>query len=72
MILLINDDTNKDLLKEYLNFLRKNEAILVKLLEDYYEKFDAELNYYYIIFDTKEMSDFGLLKKIKKKNLLNF
>ena len=72
LILLINDDTNKDLLKEYLNFLRKNETILVKLLEDYYEKFNDELNYYYIFFDTNEISDFGLLKKTQKDEFIEF
>lgn len=72
LILLMNDDTNKDLLKEYLNFIRKNELILVELLKDYYEKFNDELNYYYIVFDTKEMSDFSLIKKIQKDEFIEF
>ena len=72
LILLINDDTNKDLLKEYLNFLSKNEIILKKLLEDYYEKFNDELNYYYIFFDTNEISDFGLIKKTQKDEFIEF
>ena len=55
LILLINDDTNKDLLKEYLNFLKRNDTELENIYEDYYEKFKDEFNYYFLIFDTEEI-----------------
>ena len=71
LTLLINDDTNKDLLKEYLNFLKENDAKLISLYNDCYEEFQDELNYYYIFFDTQELkSDFNLVKKSQKEEFI--
>jgi len=44
--LLINDNTNINLLKEYLIFLKVNNNKLKSIFQNNYEKFEDELNYY--------------------------
>ena len=61
--LLIEDETNKILLKKYLRFLKDNEKELEKE-NIIHEGFDKELIYYSIFFEKEEVYDlFG--KKIK-------
>ena len=43
--LLINDNTNKELVKKYLEFLRDNKEELKKIFIDYFEEFEDELDY---------------------------
>ena len=71
LTLLVNDDTNKDFLKEYLDFLKKNDAELIGIYKDCYEEFQDELKYYFMFFDTEEInSDFNLVKKSQKEEFI--
>ena len=60
--LLIQDNTNKGLVKNYLNFLKENENNLknIKNIETYQD----ELNYYKVMFTPKEVKED--LKETKK------
>ena len=71
LLLLIKDETNKDLLLKYLKFLKENEA---KLDEEnlMHEKFTDELIYYSIFFEEEEFKKLFNFDKIsEKKKLLN-
>ena len=71
--LLIRDNTNKILVKNYLNFLEKNETELSNMTNNL-EKFKDEVEYYKIIFTKEEYKKyFGLIKeKSEKENLIEF
>ena len=71
--LLIRDNTNKSLLKDYLQFLEKNETVLLgeKIsLENYKD----EVEFYKVCFNKKEyMEYFRLIKeKSEKESLIDF
>ena len=51
--LLIQDNTNKDLLEKYLNFLKENESYLVQI--QYRETYNDELDYYKVMFTPEEI-----------------
>ena len=54
LCLLINDNTNVDLLKEYLIFIEKNEKELKKIFLDYFEDFEIEFNHFSKAFIIEE------------------
>ena len=67
--LLIQDNTNKDLVKKYLLFLKEYEkSIKIKNKETYKD----ELNYYKVMFEPQEVEEYFQRKKIfqKETNLL--
>ena len=69
--LLIKDETNKELLKRYLLFLKKNEIDLEKEKIPH-EKFKDELEYYSIFFEKKELVElFQSEYKSQKEILVN-
>ena len=69
--LLIKDETNKELLKRYLFFLKKNEFDLEKEKIPY-ETFKNELEYYSIFFEKKELIElFQSEYKSQKEILIN-
>lgn len=72
--LLIQDETNLDLLAQYLNFLKKNEDFLEKE-EVPHEKFYDELKYYSVLFEKEKLKDLFNYEfeseKIKLIKLLN-
>lgn len=70
--LLIRDNTNKSLLKDYLQFLEKNETELSQKIS--LEKYKDEVEFYKVCFNKKEyMENFGLSKeKSEKENLVDF
>ena len=69
--LLIKDETNKELLKRYLLFLKKNEIDLEKEKIPH-EKFKDELQYYSIFFENKELVELFQSKcKSQKEILIN-
>lgn len=69
--LLIRDNTNKSLLKDYLQFLEKNETELIQKIS--LEKYKDEVEFYKVCFNKKEyMENFGLSKeKSEKENLVD-
>ena len=70
--LLIRDNTNKYLLKDYLQFLEKNHTELSKKIN--MENYKDEVEFYKVCFNKKEyMENFGLNKESsEKENLINF
>ena len=73
LILLINDNTNKALLKEYLDLLKKNNEELKKIYNKYFEEYLDELNYYSIVFTFEEcQSNFSLKIKSQKDEFFNY
>lgn len=58
--MLIKDNTNKDLIIKYLNYLQKYEN---KLKYEFIDKFNDEYNYYKIMFDDKELKDNNFVTK---------
>ena len=70
--LLIRDNTNKFLLKDYLQFLEKNETELSKKIS--LENYKDEVEFYKVCFNKKEYMDFfGLSKeKSEKESLTDF
>ena len=71
--LLIKDDTNKILLKEYLKFLKNIEENNIDI-KNPHENFKDELNYYLPLFDKNELIEFNyktfISEKIKVEELL--
>lgn len=66
--IIIKDNTNKNLITKYLQFLGKNKKQLDSNFR-YYEKYENELKYYLIIFDTDEaLKTLNIIKKVTKKN----
>ena len=73
LCLLINDNTNIDLLKEYLNFMGKNTDELRNFFKENFEEFQKELNYYSIAFDIEEnMFNIKLKEKSQKEEFFDF
>jgi len=73
LILLINDNTNKVLLKEYLDLLKKNNEELKNIYNKYFEEYKDELNYYSIIFTFEECeSNFNLKIKSQKDEFFDY
>ena len=68
LILLINDNTNKTLLKEYLDLLKKNNEELKIIYNKYFEEYQDELNYYSIAFTFEECLSNYNLKIISQKD----
>ena len=68
--LLIKDETNTDLLKKYLAFLRDNETKLEK--ENLpHEPFLKELEYYSIFFEKNELNElFGYSFETEKNKMI--
>ena len=50
--MLIKDNTNKDLIIEYLDYLRKYDK---KIENIYFDKFETEYNYYKVMFENEEL-----------------
>ena len=69
--LLIKDETNINLLKDYLLFLKNNKTLLEK--ENIpHEKFEDELNYYSVLFEKDTLkTSFKYEFKSEKSKLLN-
>ena len=44
--LLVNDNTNEDLLERYLSLLKEKNTLLNGIFKEYYESFEEEFNYY--------------------------
>ena len=65
--LLIQDNTNKDLLKLYLNFLKNNKEFLEKEYNTV-ENFDCEYSKYKVVFTPDEIKKYFKLEKISEKN----
>ena len=53
--MLIKDNTNKDLIKKYLEYLNYLENNKLKLQYKYINNFETEYNYYKVMFDDKEL-----------------
>ena len=71
--LLINDNTNKEWLLIYLDFINKNEEQLRKLFSNKFEEFKDELDYYSLVFTKDENQKyFNLSKASTKEELFNF
>ena len=64
--LIINDNTNIELLKEYLDFINKNKDELKNIFKGYFEDFQNELNYFSKAFIIEE-NIFNLKTKIKSQ-----
>ena len=70
--LIIQDNTNKDLLKLYLNFLKQNKEILAKEYNGV-ENFECEYSKYKVAFTPEEIREnFQLEKKSEKEEFFNF
>ena len=77
--LLIKVDTNKKFVINYLNFLEKNQNILIEIKYLYIEFYKDELEYYKIMFNSNEFLHYFKQNKIAEKvefinlleNLLN-
>ena len=63
----IQDNTNKDLLKLYLNFLKNNKEFLEKEYNTI-ENFDCEYSKYKVVFTPDEIKKYFKLEKISEKN----
>ena len=71
MHLLIKDETNINLLKDYLLFLKKNKTHLEKEKIPY-KTFNDELNYYSILFEKDKLKIlFGSELESEKSKLVN-
>lgn len=71
--LLINDNTNKELLLIYLNFIKKNEKKLIGIFNNNVEEFNDELDYYSLIFTKDENKNyFNISQFSPKEELFNF
>ena len=70
--LIIQDNTNKDLLKLYLNFLKQNKEILAKEYNGV-ENFECEYSKYKVVFTPEEIRENFQLEKIsEKEEFFNF
>ena len=70
--LIIQDNTNKDLLKLYLNFLKQNKEFLTKEYKGV-ENFECEYSKYKVAFTPEEIREnFQLEKKSEKEEFFNF
>ena len=70
--LLVNDNTNKELVILYLKFLKENQENLKKIFNDNTEDYNEEVNYYLNIFNKNEAEKyFNINKKSQKENLFS-
>ena len=70
--LIIQDNTNKDLLKLYLNFLKQNKGFLAKEYKSV-ENFECEYSKYKVAFTPEEIRENFQLEKIsEKEEFFNF
>ena len=70
--LLVNDNTNKELVILYLKFLKENQENLKKIFNDNIEDYNEEVNYYLNIFNKNEAEKyFNINKKSQKENLFS-
>ena len=68
--LLINDNTNKNLLIKYLKFLEKNENYLRILYKNNFEEYKNERDYYSKVFTAEEYKKHFNSTKVSQKNEL--
>ena len=66
LCLIINDNTNTELLKEYLDFMNKNKDELKNIFKGYFEDFQNELDYFSKAFIVEE-NIFNLKTKEKSQ-----
>lgn len=64
--LLVKDETNKILLKKYLNLLKRIEEEKYNLQLEH-ENYSDELNYYLVLFNKKELNEFNIQPLISEK-----
>ena len=64
--MVIKDNTNKDLIKKYLLFIKSNEKELQAIFNEFYETYEKESQYYSILF-TQDNS--FKIDKTSQKNL---
>ena len=64
--LLIQDNTNKDLLKIYIQFLKENNETLKNIYNNY-EDFESEYNNYKVVFSPEEVELYFEKEKISEK-----
>jgi len=70
--LLVNDNTNKELLIIYLKFLKENQENLKNIFNDKIEDYNEEVNYYLNIFNKDEAKKyFNINKQSQKDNLFS-
>ena len=69
--IMIKDNTNRDVLKKYLLFLKDNYEKLIyidKNYNDYIESYNDEIKYYQICFTKKELNEnFDYYKEFSEK-----
>ena len=69
--LLVNDNTNKDLIIKYLDFLKGNKDQLYEIYSDNMELYENEVEYYLNILNSNEAKKYDKDKKGEKKELLD-
>ena len=69
--LLVNDNTNKNLIEEYLDFLKENNDELNKMYSNNFENYDNEVKYYLNIFNREEAKKFEKDKISEKEKLFD-
>lgn len=71
--LIIQDNTNKQLINKYLNFLKNNQNN-INNFKIYYENYTNELEHYKILFDKNELkNDLKEIKiKSEKENFIDY
>ena len=69
--IMIKDNTNREVLKKYLLFLKDNYEKLIEIYKnysDYIESYNDEIKYYQIYFTKKELNDnFNYKKELNEK-----
>ena len=69
--LIIKDDTNKNLMTNYLQFLQRKEKSLKLIKDIFIEDFKDELNYYKVMFNQNELYNrFKEKKKAEKDEII--
>ena len=69
--MVIKDNTNKHLIKKYLQFIESNETQLQKYYNDNYETYKDEFQYYSILFLQDNKIDNHLNKLFQKELFIN-
>ena len=69
--MVIKDNTNKHLIKKYLQFIEINEIQLQKYYNDNYETYKDEFKYYSILFLQDNKVDNHLNKLFQKELFIN-
>jgi len=68
--LLVNDNTNKELIIFYLKYLKENQELLKNIFNDNIEDYNEEVNYYLNIFNIDEAKKYFNINKISQKDNL--